>query len=359
MIEDILKNKRVAVFVNEDKKYIIDHWKDLDKENSYLLVYNPSLSLIPEHLEEMKVLLQIYRININSFISSEKQLNNNFSINKIKARLDYTQRLNNILYNVPMILASAGPSLSKNLEILKLLQNKFFIGCVGTALKPLLIEGIIPDMVMITDPSEKLYEQFIDVENKILSDIPLFYFGTVAPMVIDAYPGPKIMLLQRGFDSAEELAAEMRMKLIETGGSVATALLDWMVKLGGNPICFIGQDLAYSNNMTHHPETHNFVQFNNEFSYDLLEVDDYFLKGKIKTSRNLFIYKKWIENYVTKHGQVTFINATQGGAFIKGCRHISLKELIDELPEVLDIDNKKRCFKETVKLIYKKDNFLR
>lgn len=354
-IQDIINNKRISFFVSEDKKCILNYWKNIDIEKSYLIIYPPALHLIPKHLEELKVLLQVYRINSSACLTSEMQLEANFSDNLPKARIDYNQYLNGILHNVPMILVSAGPSLSKSLQTLKSYKNQFFVCCVGTALKPLVINGIIPDIIMITDPSVKLYEQFIDIDAEILSTIPLFYLGTVSPEVVEdiIYPGPKIMLLQKGFKKAEELANKFNIPLIQTGGSVATALLDWMVKLGGNPICFIGQDLAYSDNRTHHPQTHNYLQFTSEYFDNPIEVENYFLNGKVKTSRNLYIYKKWIENYIANCTGISFVNATQGGAYIKGCEHVSLEEFIKKIPKRLDIEDKRSRFNRMVDLVYK------
>lgn len=353
LIEDILNNRRVALLVSDNQDYIIEKWKNTDTEKSYLIIYTPALKLVPSHLEDLKVLLQIYHINFSNFSASEEQLNSNFMYNLNKAKIDYKNLLPNVMNGLPGILVSAGPSLSNNLPALRCYRDKVFIGAVGTALIPLVKNGIIPDLVMITDPSLKISEQFLTVDNGILSSIPLFYFGTVAPEVIDLYPGPKIMLLQRGFKKAEEIAFQFNVEVIETGGSVATALLDFMVKIGLNPICFIGQDLAYTDDKTHDPNTHNYKDFNNKLSDKLLEVDNYFQNCKVKTAMNLYIYKNWIENYIKKHYEVRFINATQGGAYIKGCEHIKLQELMEQISYNSDILRKREYFKNKVNEIYK------
>lgn len=352
LIEDILNNGRVSLMVSNDRDYIIEQWKGIDGKKSYLIVYTPALKLIPPYLEDLKVLLQMYHINCSTFLVAEEQLNNNFVCNFNSCKIDSKNLLRDIMKGLPGILVSAGPSLSASLPALKKYRDKVFVGAVGTALMPLVKKGIIPDLVMITDPSLKVGEQFLGVDSEILSSIPLFYFGTVAPEVVNLYPGPKIMLLQEGFKKAEETASRFNVEVIETGGSVATALLDFMVKLGLNPICFIGQDLAYTDNRTHNPDTHNYMEFTNRLSDKLLEVDNYFKNGKVKTSMSLYIYKRWIENYIRKSHKVRFFNATQGGAYIEGCEHVTLPEFIERIFHNWDVSNRREYFKKVVYDVY-------
>ena len=54
------------------------------------------------------------------------------------------------------IVVAAGPSLNKNIKELKRAKGKAFIIAVDTALKPLLREGIIPDMFFIVDAMKPL-----------------------------------------------------------------------------------------------------------------------------------------------------------------------------------------------------------
>ena len=53
--------------------------------------------------------------------------------------------------DIPAIIVAAGPSLNKNIKELKKAKGRAFIIAVDTAIKPLLAEGIIPDMFAIVD----------------------------------------------------------------------------------------------------------------------------------------------------------------------------------------------------------------
>ena len=65
---------------------------------------------------------------------------------------------------MPAIIVSAGPSLNENIEELKKAKNKAFIIAVDTAMKPLLRNGIIPDMYAIIDGTKPL--ELVAVEEK-------------------------------------------------------------------------------------------------------------------------------------------------------------------------------------------------
>ena len=62
-----------------------------------------------------------------------------------------TQLCQVIPNDIPAIIVSAGPSLNKNIDHLKNAKNKAFIVAVDTALKPLVMHGIIPDIYVIVD----------------------------------------------------------------------------------------------------------------------------------------------------------------------------------------------------------------
>ncbi|GEM_PF-6524577 len=51
--------------------------------------------------------------------------------------------------------------------------------------------------------------------------------------------------------------------------------------------------------------------------------------GIVYTTRVLNMYKEWIEKRIAKACDVEVIDATEGGAFIKGTTICTLKEIIE------------------------------
>lgn len=73
-------------------------------------------------------------------------------------------------------------------------------------------------------------------------DIPFLFLDTANVETIYKYNGSKYMFTNYSDNKRSE------NYIVDTGGSVATVILDMSIKFGGNPIIFIGQDLAYTDN---------------------------------------------------------------------------------------------------------------
>jgi hypothetical protein len=299
--------------------------KYLNSQYTVLIIYRPCMLLIPEHLESLKEALLNYNMFYQTLKDTAPYLYTNFQKNMTLN--DKGISMTNLHHGDKMILVSAGPSLTKQLPKLKEISiySNVQIGCVGTALKPLLTYGIKPSFVMVTDPHPTTIEQFEGIR---LSDVPLFYLSTAAHNVVKDYAGPRYIVWQKGFELAERMAAEKKEPLIETGGSVATSLISLMVTLGAKCIALIGQDLAYTNGLTHAEQAPSQHRITVQHQNNLL-VDRYDLKGKIETSRSLYLYLKWFESHAENYRErVKFINCTEGGAYIKGFEHMPFEQFI-------------------------------
>lgn len=351
-LEAIVSNARITLHITNDRKKIIDYWSQVNENTDYILIHPASLAIIPTEYSDLKTALEIFQINTNNILVHKDTLNKQFDMNVKKANMDKMGILYNLLSNMPTVLVAAGPSLEKNFDFLKRYKNKVLIGAVGNALGPLIDHDIVPDFFVLTDSYEELYKQFYKIDKNIQKIIPLFYLGTVAPNVVDMYEGIKIMLLQEELEKAKNLAMELGVIPVKTGGSVATMLLDFSIYLGAKQVCFVGQDLAFTNNKTHIDGAMGYKEMTvDHYRSALLEIDDYFLQGKVSTPKNLYIYKKWIENYIEEHQEIQFFNATQGGAYIRGCIHVPFEEFIKSISFTEDIDFLKEKFKKAIKYI--------
>ena len=122
--------------------------------------------------------------DIANFELSQYSTQISFSTVTVKNMLDNIKYLCNgyktiqlvevIPRDIPGILVSAGPSLNKNIKELKRAKGKAFIIAVDTAIKPLLSEGIIPDMFAVVDGRKPLSL----VEKEEAKEIPLL--GTLS-----------------------------------------------------------------------------------------------------------------------------------------------------------------------------------
>nr|MDA8213167.1 DUF115 domain-containing protein [Clostridia bacterium] len=227
----------------------------------------------------------------------------------------------------PAIIISAGPSLNKNCELLKEAKGKAVLICVDTALKTLLKHDIHPDLLVALDGSELNCKHFEGID---IDDVPLIFLPTTHHKIVNEYKGAKFSI-GAGNDLINWISKHIDWKgAISYSGSVATAAFDVAARMGANPIIFVGQDLAYSGGKTHADGTIYEGKRVDEYSSgNKFYIED--IEGKpVLTDLVLYSFLQWFENMIrlAPEGKV-FIDATEGGARIKGTRILTLREVLD------------------------------
>lgn len=239
--------------------------------------------------------------------------------------------------NKPAIIVSAGPSLSKNIGKLKGVKNALIISG-GRTLKPLLEENIEPTCLCVIDPGEVSYK-LVDgaIENV---KCPLVFYDGTNPKVVKEHKGDKIFSTNNKFITniwKEDIIT------LSGGGSVAHVMAIFAAYMGCNPIIFIGQDLAYTGEKGHADIAKNKWQnmtFDNYKKDNDIYVDD--INGnKVRTSLTLNGYRLALEEIIEGFKDTKFINATEGGANIKGAENKTLEEALAELDKEPIVSMKK------------------
>ena len=231
--------------------------------------------------------------------------------------------IHNTKNNKPAIIVSAGPSLEKNIELLKNSQENFIIITGGRTLKTLLDIGVKPDLLCIIDAGLPSYQL---VENNLECDVPLLFFEYTNADVVEKYSGRKI------FFNNSPITGKLLNKDVSniyTGGSVAHTCTAAAAYMGCNPIIFIGQDFAYTGEKLHASiaELGEEIYDEHVSSNDIL-VDDVH-GNKVRTSIPLNMFRKQMEFFIKLTPEREFINATEGGANIHGTRVMDLNDAIN------------------------------
>ncbi len=230
--------------------------------------------------------------------------------------------------DIPAFVVSAGPSLNKNIKQLKRAKNKSFIIAVDTAVKPLLREGIEPDLFATLDGIKPLEV----IETEQAKNLPMLTKVTAAHSIMDYHTGKKFFY-NEGYQYVHKLF-EMNDKTIEgfpTGGSVATLAFSLACHLGFRKIIFVGQDLAYTGNKSHADGTFQEVMPKEDTEKFIKVPGNY--EDEVPTLKNLDGYRKWFWEYIEwwqKRHDTEFINATEGGARIEGTKLMALADVIDQ-----------------------------
>lgn len=316
-IYKVLSDDRVKVIYDPLFDKLSSASIDLMVDTKFL-IHNPSLRNIRD--SRVREQLEDYFISYSSVKNQVHSLNSNFKNNIMK--YDYSvDSLKEELQGKDLYIIAAGPSLDKNFLELKNIGSNGIILTTGTVYKKLLNVGIRPNYIIIIDSNKPVLEQVRDIRE---TQIPLLYLSTVYYKVPENYQGKKFIICQKGYQKAEEFAIKKGYNLYQTGGSVSTTALDLGIQFGCKRIIFLGLDLAYTNNQDHASGT---PSLNTVRETDLRQVEDIY-GNMIGTSKNLDIYRKWIERRIKDVKDIEFIDATEGGAKIKGMKIMKLSKCL-------------------------------
>lgn len=229
----------------------------------------------------------------------------------------------NMFKKKKVYLVAGGPSLDESLGVLEKREQDSIVFCVGTSVHKLVMHGLLPDVVIIIDSSEEVYNQIRDIFN--YAETKLCYMMTSNYKAVSAFSGSKYAVCQKGFDMSEKYANENGYTLFCTGGSVSTTALDICIRFGCAEVVCLGLDLGYTENRTHASETMQENSITN--TTDMIQVEN--VEGKkIYTSYTLDSYRKWIERRLEEDDAcgIRFVNISNG-AFIEGMKNVLIKDI--------------------------------
>ncbi|EPI5795272.1 motility associated factor glycosyltransferase family protein, partial [Campylobacter jejuni] len=218
------------------------------------------------------------------------------------------------------IIVSTGPSLTKQLPLLKKYANKATIFCADSSYPILAKHGIKPDYVCMLERSEFTAEFFNHDFGEFDKDIVFICAGVVHPKTIEYLKGRNLVITQK------VLAFPYYINLKDfsyaaVGLSVAHTLSYLATYLSHKNIIFIGQDLAYAENGNSHPDDYqNSANYENQM-YEHILTTAYGGNGKVETHSIWLLFKNWFENEMipnTRKMGITTYNCTEGGARIEG-----------------------------------------
>ncbi|EOW3537337.1 6-hydroxymethylpterin diphosphokinase MptE-like protein [Campylobacter coli] len=228
------------------------------------------------------------------------------------------------------IVVSAGPSLAKQLSLLKAYQDKAVIFCADGALSMLEKEGIVPDYVTNLDFTDLAMKFFQNKENLKQSIIALEC--ATHPNIVRSLKAENCMIVLRN------KALYQRFNLndfgyIDTGTHVSHFSYTLALALGFKNIIMIGQDLAFDEEGNSHSKGFSYgEQFNGEKTVPTLKAQAYAGKGEVLTHITWNDYRIKLEYLFACNDQkAKFYNATEGGARINFTEELSFKECCEKL----------------------------
>ena len=338
-IKKVLEDNRTVLCVEEENALLFSRTIDalidytglvglkVINNPGYTRVYPQSSELFAQVLKDFEERM-ITNINTYTYFSEDFLENPLKNISLCKKAYLCSDLRKVIPQEIPIFIVSAGPSLDKNIKLLKELKGHSLIFAVDTALKYLLNESIIPDLTITID-ARKSTGNFAIERTKT---IPCIFSGKSNPAIVREQKGELIYLDgQEGYiDGLLESLGKKTIKYLGTGGSVATAAFAVAYMLKSKYIILLGQDLAYSGENSHAGGVKEKTLHKDSYVEDIYG-------NSIRTRSDWVGYIKWLEDSIKlikeSKEEIRVIDATEGGAKIHGSEIMTLREVINLLME--------------------------
>ncbi|MBU5477772.1 DUF115 domain-containing protein [Eubacterium sp. MSJ-13] len=225
--------------------------------------------------------------------------------------------------DVPVIIVAAGPSLDKNIDELKRAKGKAFILATDTAVKYLIAHDVWYDAIITLDARKDIGH----LSDERSFEHPMFAILDARNEILEMNQGKKIWFSGSGFLSKLYQGYGLIFPEYGSGGSVATAAFNVAKQMGAERIVLIGQDLAFAGDSTHAGGTKNHAD---DECNGIIYVEDIY-GNQIKSRGDWKIYIDWFSAAIEEvKGSIEVIDATEGGAKLKGSKIMELSEVIDK-----------------------------
>ncbi|EHR9110742.1 motility associated factor glycosyltransferase family protein [Campylobacter coli] len=225
------------------------------------------------------------------------------------------------------IVVSAGPSLTKQLSLLKAYQDKAVIFCADGALSMLEKEGIVPDYVTNLDYSDWPIKFFQNKENKTSLNV---LSCATHPSLVHFLDNKSVILRD---DPLYQRFNLNDFGYIDTGTHVSHFSYTLALALGFKNIIMIGQDLAFDKEGNSHSKGFALGErIDHTLNLPVLQVPAYGGKGEVLTHITWNDYRIKLEYlFACNEQKAKFYNATEGGARINFTEELSFKECCEKL----------------------------
>ncbi|ELX4821428.1 motility associated factor glycosyltransferase family protein [Campylobacter upsaliensis] len=217
------------------------------------------------------------------------------------------------------VIVSTGPSLSKQLPLLKEVQERVVIFAADSAYPILMQNDIVPDYVCMVERTDFTAEFFKhDFGNK--DDKTTFLLASlVHPNAIEYLEkrGRNYILIPKHLNFAQYVDLKA-FSLLSSAVSVAHMAFAIALELEFKELVFIGQDLAYNEQGNSHPKDYQHsANFESE-AYEKIKVVAYGGEGFVESHEIWIFFRQILEDLIKYVVSAKIYNATQGGARIEG-----------------------------------------
>jgi len=376
------KNVRIASDMEMLKRYLQEGYTY--KANSVFISLSTYREILyPDKIDEIVRTIETAigsRITDYNTLKAGLTLSNKILMDNISYTLEETplNEFKDFYKGKTALIVSAGPSLDKNIEIIKKNRDKVVIFCVGTAFKSLEKNGIKPDFVNLIE----MHDCSSQVKNAgkefDLSDIN-FIIEPYTNTSIHKLKTRQTLIFPSNSNPTNNYWSELTgvdNSPYVTKGTVSFEAIFSAKIMGFSKIILVGQDLAYANNQCYskdaaysdlvfdiNPETgrpefklkdkEHFIEglvgiglekqsYHNDYAdFKIQNLNDTLMFVKsitgemIPTQAGYATFIEHFEGFARDYGgTLNLINTSMLGAQIDGFKNITLEEALKDLAAV-------------------------
>jgi hypothetical protein len=229
------------------------------------------------------------------------------------------------------VIVATGPSLTKQLPILKEIQDKVTIISVDASLPILEKHNIKPDIVTVLERVELTSEFFLNTSDEFMKDIIFVIASLAHEKTVNAIKGKKVITMRpfafnRYFNMPE-------FGYLGVGMSAANMAYELAYVMDYSMTILIGQDLAYGDKVSH-AKGHVLGEDEVKQTENDLYVTKYGGDGVVRTNKIWTWFRNNFEKaiYDARNKMLTF-NCTEGGARIEGAKEVPFAEITKKLKQ--------------------------
>ncbi|EAK4208766.1 motility associated factor glycosyltransferase family protein [Campylobacter jejuni] len=220
------------------------------------------------------------------------------------------------------IIVSTGPSLTKQLPLLKKYASKATIFCADSSYPILAKHGIKPDYVLSLERIPLTSEFFNNDFGEFDKDVLFVCISWVYPQTIKyLQKNNRTFILTSRPSSFIENINLCPYGYVGYGPSVAHMAYEFATHLNYKNIIFIGQDLAYAKDgFSHTKDYSNLDKHEGHFQRDKgkFQCLAYEGNGKVESSEIWTMFRFSLQDIISRNIISTTYNCTEGGARIEG-----------------------------------------
>lgn len=226
------------------------------------------------------------------------------------------------------IIISTGPSLSKQLPLLKEIAPYATLFCIDASFPILHKNGIKPDVVFSLERVEATAKFYTDTPVEAQEDVVFAITSIVHPKLKNAITKGVKQFSMRPFGYTNMFGFH-QYGYLGIGMSAANMAYEMVVHSRFKRCILIGQDLAFGEDGSSHAKDAVYGSDEIKPKQEKIYVEKYGGNGEVETT---LVWKLFLQFFETDIAHTPYkievINATEGGARIHGAKEMSFKDAI-------------------------------